>query len=171
MVRMIEQYGCGICSAIYDTLGEAEKCEATGIIDIVDGPVEVGDIVTCGGPYGWWDGDRSWTVEETDKEKLDDWTKGGTRTLGDGSSRPMEMLHPKWIVIGKTPDGHDKGSWGHLMRYELYTPSSCQGQPRVANTSQWHCRMKVVGKATPAQLEAAQREAERILAGKRSHIV
>lgn len=58
-VEQVVLFRCPICKAQYANEKAAEKCLAKGI----DAPiVKVGDIVSMGYGYGWFDGDVRWVI-------------------------------------------------------------------------------------------------------------
>lgn len=52
----VVRWRCSFCGEEYKSAERARDCEALGF----NPTVKVGDIVTCGGGFGWYDGDRRW---------------------------------------------------------------------------------------------------------------
>lgn len=60
MSVLIERvYRCPICRVAYDSLAQAERCEARGA---ERARFVVGDIVLAGAGFGWFDGDPRWVA-------------------------------------------------------------------------------------------------------------
>lgn len=59
MAKAITRYICRFCGEEYDNESAADKCEAQGVDEAI---VQVGDIVTLGKGFGWYDGDERWVT-------------------------------------------------------------------------------------------------------------
>lgn len=56
-VTEVLSYRCNGCQHAYETRAEAERCAARGLERLT---LAVGDVVTCGAGFGWFDGDVAW---------------------------------------------------------------------------------------------------------------
>ncbi|KKL46734.1 hypothetical protein LCGC14_2342600 [marine sediment metagenome] len=104
-------YSCGVCGIEYQTLAEAEKCEAN--VAVLE--FEPGDIVFCKSGFGWYDGDKAW-VSNPDVDP-----RRGKCPNGD-SNCFSECCTYKFYYVVTAIDLRD---WGgridHMARYHLRT--------------------------------------------------
>lgn len=105
MVDVIRKYTCELCGKTYESRDRARECEQQGM---PEQEFDVGDIVTVGDRYGWFDGDPAWVIDPesvANKNDPDDTTPAGEGQTGF-----------YWVV---TAIDQPKGE--HSWRYHLYT--------------------------------------------------
>lgn len=142
-------YRCDICDRDYSTPEEAISCEEQEPLRMGSGSflrdtdtAEVGDLVSCGGHYSWWDGEDDWKSDMKPGHRFWDFVH-----LGKGREY---AYHPLWVVVDIFVDT------GHVERLVLATPSDASGTPWVATTSERHNYIENHGKASAAQLKAVE---------------
>lgn len=92
------RWSCDICQTMYDTLKEAQECEAKGR----EQPIcNVGDFVTTGQTFGWHEGDPRWLFSRVPMRDC-------------ASGFQLVFIY---VVTSITPDPRDK----HRLRYSLRT--------------------------------------------------
>ena len=70
-MKIITSYQCSYCGKIYTSSLEALECESKGL---PPAEFKVGDIVTVGAGFGWFDGDSHWVANH---EEISALHKGG----------------------------------------------------------------------------------------------
>lgn len=137
---------CETCNTQYTHRPDAVACEAQVPRGIADGGLqdtdtaEVGDLVSCGGHYSWWDGSSRWRFK-----------MGATHKFYKFAHRGSEhsfLFHPLWVVVDKVADKD------HRMSYILASASNCAGEPQVANTGCDHRHLVNHGVASAERLRA-----------------
>jgi hypothetical protein len=119
-VEVITTFKCPICGTVYDKKEDAEKCLSKG----TEKPIfRIGDIVTIGKDYGWFDGDERWVVEP---EIAKDWI---------AKNRPMpnfkSIMHFYYVVSAIDVDDSDYAKTIHRARYHLKTKAMTGEQGHI----------------------------------------
>lgn len=162
-MKTLFRFQCEICDSVYDTIAEAERCEAQGLPSF---SVVVGDIVLVKSGYGWYDGVPEW-VENI--KRLKNSTKGTGRKCPNGDTNcfsPCCTYQFYYVVTHTDRDPAD----GHRFRYHVYTEAMTgkQGYREGWTFDRGHVAPRVVPRAIPEKV----REMARLLIGqKASHLL
>lgn len=107
MIEIITSYRCPLCQSVYGTASEAMGCEAIGFHP----RLKVGDIVTEGGRYGWFNGDERWVYKKVmDKEHLEKYP-----------SLPRHFVHWFFYVVTAVTIAKENYGPRHAPHYHLVT--------------------------------------------------
>lgn len=115
-MKTVTQYVCEICGEKYRTEKGALECEAQG--SPAAPAFQVGDIVTCGAGFGWFDGDPKWI---TNPALIEAYKHGKPWPCpnGDGNCfSPCCTLQFYYVVTAVEGEG---GHEGHRVRYHVCT--------------------------------------------------
>ncbi len=136
MTKRIEQHSCDICGTVYDTLEEAQKCEAKGLRKP---SVQVGDIVFGTAGFGWYDGDRGW-ISNPDVP-----VRQKPCPNGDGNCF-SECCTYRFYYVVTAIDLDDSGHLDslHDRRYHLFTRAMTKGYRCGYTFDQHHVKPKKV---------------------------
>src|SRR5690348_18164745 len=108
MPEKIEAYECSICKHEYQTFIEAYNCEQRGFAP----SFKIGDIVTRGAGFGWFNGDRRWIANPK--------VRPFSRKCPNGSGNCFdECCTYKFYYVVTFVDGDERD--GHRPRYHVWT--------------------------------------------------
>ena len=115
-MKKITRYRCEGCDKEYEIEAEALKCEAKGIAGFTR-PPKIGDVVTCGTPYGWHDRPRTpWAKRRKSREAI--------------SGYWYDLLY----VVSHI------NTRNHQRIYHLFTPCNPEGREVAGYTCLTHIR-------------------------------
>ncbi len=139
MAREIKHYECGVCTSTYDSLEEAEGCEAKGV---VKPSVAVGDIILAGAGFGWYDGDKKWISNPNVKLRQKPCPNGDGNCFSDCCTYAFY-----YVVTAIDLDDDDHLRSQHRRRYHLFTKAmSGKGYRQGYTFDRYHAKPKKVDK-------------------------
>ncbi len=126
MVKTRSTYECGVCGDLFETLAEAEACEAQPEPTT---QLPVGAFVGTG-VHGWWNADKSWTLalpqeagERHSPDNARKWLPAPAELQGVDTRPGWWWFLPIWRVVGVTlVAGYGEPGKRHRIRYALWTP-------------------------------------------------
>lgn len=117
----VTQYQCPICKVVYPTKDECLECVSKGV---PKNDIKVGDIVTEGGGYGWFNGDKQWVVNYRQRISRSGHVTRTEHTDGRNCFESCCCIHFYYVVGRIEEDPRDR----HRKRYYLVTDAMTGSQ-------------------------------------------